>query len=1412
MHTITPEIQAVALETYGGLVTLARPENIPEGASPRNQDMDYLVGSAETRPPLENVYSFKNAISGPNGGGSASAQGWVNPANILANDGSYAVWSGVSPNTLNVEAFAFDLPATATPTGVVVSVKGFSNSNSTLTVQLLLAGVPAGQAKTVTLPNTTGTVTLGSLTDNWGAALAQAAVNGTQFGVQLSLASAFPGAQAFLDFASIQIGETTSNANFTFITTFVAQDGSVKNFSLDANGDFWVEDLSNAPGVLSLAIEGIAPGSYASAVNGPGVEYVAFNDLSTGSDVPRQVTTGWTDRISQVGPGAAPVFTASNNAGAGVTITAFSISSNIVTLTAANTLVAGQLVGLSGLSVASYLNGGSFTVLGTGLTTAQFEVAFNHANVASTPDSGQATPQTAYPVATITQPAPGFPGQTGFFDGFLLSAGPGTTSSGNVVTIYTANARAGHFPAGDPVLTAAFNSGEPVYVYVSGLTDVAGAQNGVRRVTGVGIGIPPFNGASAQRWYFTFSVATPGSLNRGGSDAAISGQYQITKATLITSSPIPGAQVGNQLTLVGSSVQSWNNTWTLTDTLDAGAFAITNTSAVGGVATYAWSLTAGVAPVVGELVTVTGTLNGNGAFNVTDAVIASVTGSSAGTFTVANFGTNAASTFEQGQATTAGSTFQFDPGAALVGSTSSAIFGTGAGGQVTLVGQPMPSAPKIGSGTRQGVVFFITRNGYKTAPSPPVTFTTPDNTNSILYSNLPLGPPNTIARGVAFTEAGQNGVPGANFYTIPQDVLVTVNSVTTVNTALVVNDNTTTSGKFSFNDDVLLNAMAIDVQGNNLFNLIEIGNPGWIARYAFRNAYGLCQNKVQNFLNLSFDGGYLPNPGSNLAPLGWSLNDTAGTLLTSPVFGNSYYVKNATGATATTLGMLYQAAFEDAYQVPILNINTAYSVRVTARIPSGLTTGSLVVDLVNLNQGTGFGTVYGSYSIPFAKMSTAMATFTGTLLTTEFATVPPGLVLRVYAQAIVNNADVEIDRVEVFPTAIPVLATTVLFSYTNNPESVDGVTGPVVFESENQQPVMGGQVMYDTFYGLKQGGSLYSLQSSANLEPAQWNEPEVAQRGGGACGVNAFDFGEQWILGASRNGLYLFEGGQPGKIMQEIFQIWEAINWNAGKSIWVKNDVPHRRLYVGVPLPTPNFWLPNAPANPAPASPNVILMCNYQGCETGQALKESMQLHTTMFGSLNAVDMRRKWSIWQIPCPYANSVSTAGNVAGSFATGAVNLLDAEIRFGNGIASSKVYRLDEDLAPNVIPTDDGAPIQSLYTTYGFVNISKAAQMPLLGSFRKLWTYMTHQISGVGNLAVRLLPNTLLGPADATAGYYPWTLPGGFTLTDPCTQVREAPLNYAATRTFVEFSTTGRMNLSNLVMAGRKHPHNVLTGQR
>jgi hypothetical protein len=83
----------------------------------------------------------------------------------------------------------------------------------------------------------------------------------------------------------------------------------------------------------------------------------------------------------------------SSSAGVVSTVTAFNITSNVVTFTAANSVTAGQWVEIQGLTAGFYLNRTIAQVLSTGLSTTQFEVMLSQgwSNVSTTADSGTAT-------------------------------------------------------------------------------------------------------------------------------------------------------------------------------------------------------------------------------------------------------------------------------------------------------------------------------------------------------------------------------------------------------------------------------------------------------------------------------------------------------------------------------------------------------------------------------------------------------------------------------------------------------------------------------------------------------------------------------------------------------------------------------------------------------------------------------------------------------------------------------------------------------------------------------------------------------------------------------------------------------------------------------------------------------------
>jgi hypothetical protein len=698
--------------------------------------------------------------------------------------------------------------------------------------------------------------------------------------------------------------------------------------------------------------------------------------------------------------------------------------------------------------------------------------------------------------------------------------------------------------------------------------------------------------------------------------------------------------------------------------------------------------------------------------------------------------------------------------------------------------------------------FFITETGSWTPASPPVTFDVSSAANVINVTQIPIGPSNVVGRGIAITEAGQNGVPGANFYVIPVPVTgYSTSGPPPTYTATIINDNTTQKIALSFTDAVLLNSLEVDIPSRDLFNLIELGSSAWCVPYSSRMFYGMQLNKVQNFNNLTFDGGYvIVNQ-----PAGWSLYPTFPAdneiqLLPSPVTGDALYIVNDTGSFQPVMGTIAQTAYQDIFQVNIIQPNTAYSVRVACSCPSGVRVGTLVIDLVQLNLTSAqFGTVYGSFSVPFSEMTSLVSVFSGTLLTVGAfpGTVAPTLQLRVRVTGMGIGADVLVDRIEVFPTLFPYLKTQVYGSYIDYPEEIDasGDGGIIDSSTENPQTCYGGFVMRDQLYLLK-SSSFYSTRDNPNSEPGGWSLTEVSNKVG-ACGINAYDTGEEWAITACRNGIYGFDGGKPQLLNLETLPIWNQINFNAGDSICLRNDTENRRIYCAVPLPTGTSpegvatgtvqWLPFAPYNPAPTTPNVILMLNYQALGSFQELMEAIGTHATMFGSLANPDMRRKWTIWQIPTPYMGAVLRG------------NYLDDPIYICNGINSSKIYQFNANQL-----SDDGVAIYSLYTTYGHVNAVKAATLPIFGMHTKRYTVLQANLAGSGTCNVRLIPNDLFAR-------YPYSVPTGIVLNNPANDDYFRPVNAKGQRIFLEFSTNAVgswFELCKTLLTGKADPWSSL----
>jgi hypothetical protein len=205
-------------------------------------------------------------------------------------------------------------------------------------------------------------------------------------------------------------------------------------------------------------------------------------------------------------------------------------------------------------------------------------------------------------------------------------------------------------------------------------------------------------------------------------------------------------------------------------------------------------------------------------------------------------------------------------------------------------------------------------------------------------------------------------------------------------------------------------------------------------------------------------------------------------------------------------------------------------------------------------------------------------------------------------------------------------------------------------------------------------------------------------------------------------------------------------------------------------------------------------MLNYQGLADIKEMIMSPEVHTTMFGTLAAVDMKRKWTIWNIATPDMEFIMRQDGES------------TPLFICNGIGTSKIYQLDQNKY-----SDDGQPINSLYVTYAFVNAAKAATLPIFGFHAKRYTVFQCAITGgqlypstATNAKIRMLPNTL-------GAKYPYTVPVGIPLSDPVQDDFFRSINVKGNRMFVEVSSNAVgswFNLSKILLTGKADPWSTL----
>lgn len=658
--------------------------------------------------------------------------------------------------------------------------------------------------------------------------------------------------------------------------------------------------------------------------------------------------------------------------------------------------------------------------------------------------------------------------------------------------------------------------------------------------------------------------------------------------------------------------------------------------------------------------------------------------------------------------------------------------GFGSGGTISTGGS-------ISAGVHQCVVIFQTFSGYLTKPSPAFLWNAGGNLQANV-TNIPLGPPNTVARILAFTQSG-----GAKFFYIP--VTTTLPSLTggapTIIQSTVIPDNVTNSAIINFSDATLATSLAIDIPGNNLFALNRIPPAVGVFQYANRTVYWGIDNEVTNFINMDLQGGLsYAFIGGPPVPMGW-VAGTNGTLITGGITTNDF-AWQITGAGNTVVGELTQNAATDSFGQPIILPKTSYQMKLWIQAQVASQAGEIVIDITD-------GTNTIEAVVQLNTCSTAGGFVTATFNNPSWGVIGPTTHMNVYGFGLTAGQTAILGRIGIIYASQPVNTSDLIISYINNPQSFDGVTGRVS-PGNPQQPIRGCFELRDQLYIIKDG-SLYLTSDNGTTEPSGWTLQQVSASIG-AMSFRAFDEGEDWEVIGDKSGAYMFAGGQPLKISQEVQNIWNTINPAAYNTVWVKNDRTQRRIYFGLPTGSAT-------------SPNIVLVCDYRELKASQDITYSDPVHISYSGKVLSTDLSRKWSVWNIKANCGEIITRQNGVQEMVFGGAA---------GTGLSSGGFDNLYS-LNSAKYTDDDYGQILSFYTTYFFLPKQMQQQLQMAGL--NLYNYLRMFISGIGNLQMTYFGNSLTNP---------WPLPPALPLPTTATQDFELGLNVQTERMAIEFAVT------------------------
>ncbi len=690
------------------------------------------------------------------------------------------------------------------------------------------------------------------------------------------------------------------------------------------------------------------------------------------------------------------------------------------------------------------------------------------------------------------------------------------------------------------------------------------------------------------------------------------------------------------------------------------------------------------------------------------------------------------------------------PGLVYVAVTTVGL-STTSSGKVTIPGA-------ISMGLHQVSVSFIKRGGYITKPAAPNSWMAAGGLPANI-TNIPIGPADTIGRLLIFTPVLVPPAMTGTFYSIRENT-------SSYSSVMQINDNTTTSLIVSFFDSDLISGF----NAQYLFGLIVLGECAGSFPYASRMFWWGELNSLQDPINMDFNGGWNLGGGTlgSDLPLGWTSDSINGGNAVRAQNGGVWLDAYQLNGGGPQSGEIFQSLYQNYLGNFYLNINTDYSLRITAKA-STPAASTWTVNLRSASQGL-LGTVQFT---PGTSYSTEIIDWGSTL-----ATIPADIEIQIYGSAPAGQT-LTLDRIEIFPTKQPINYTVLRASYASDPESFDGVTGLIQPIYSNGEAVRTVYTLRDSLY-IVCDRSTFVTKDVAGSEPAFWTVDPVSSTIG-CTGPNAAAAGEDWEVKVNRYGLYMYLGREPEKISQEIQSLWNKsgsasqINWQYGYKIWATVDLQNKRVYIGAPI------------NGA-VECNCIFVMDYNTLDTSEMIAQYPTLRFSPYtGKRVILEQGRKWTQWTFQPPASLELPAGSNLpvpCGTFLEQSNGL--ATFVLGGG-ADSNVYFID----PMNRGNDNGQPCLSYYTTHfsptqDEEQAAQAESGPMRGHMH-LFSFLRKYVQGVGKMSIFRYTNTL-----ATVGVDNPKLIGSIDLQNPAAIDAELTLDDAKGERFAISWQTNTLN--------------------